>query len=97
MGSYNLPSPLPLNNQWIALVTSKQSIFVQNRWTKDTWTYVEENHYKHEIVSTLDPLINVMDGISVMVGKFCKILVLKYTPQHLISNLSVFLKFSRHM
>ena len=45
------------------------------------------------LMGTLDPLINVMDGISVMVGKFCKILVQKYTPHQLISNLSVFLEF----
>ena len=47
--------------------------------------------------STLDSLINVMDGISVMVGKFLKILDKKYTPHQLISNLSVFLKFSSYI
>ena len=46
---------------------------------------------------TLDSLINVMDGISVMVGKFGKILVKKYTPHQLISNLSAFFEFSSHI
>ena len=48
-------------------------------------------------LSTLDSLINVMDGISVMVGKFGKILVQKYTPNQLISNLNVFLEFSSYI
>ena len=47
--------------------------------------------------STLDSLINVMDGISMMVGKFLKILDQKYTTHQLISNLSVFLEFSSYI
>ena len=48
-------------------------------------------------ICTLDSLINVMDGISMMVGKFCKILVLKFTTYQQISNFSVFLEFSTYV
>ena len=44
-----------------------------------------------------DSLINMMDGISVMVWKFRKILIQKYTPRQLILNLSMFLEFSNYI